>query len=411
MDRNEKNKYLYIFLTGFGIIAAGTLFFFLIFRWSNVSEALANVFLSIRPILVGAVIAYIQRPICSRLEASLCKVFPKKLESFANGLSVTITMLAAAVIVYVFSILVLPQIYSNLISLRHTLPVQLTSLVNIAKDYFQNMPSVLTVIDEAVLAVNEFTENWVNNILIANLQTIMNGTLVGVNIVKDVLVGIVAAIYLLASRKSLCRICRLMVKAIFPPKWSDIIFKETMYADTRFAGFLTGKLVDSLIIGVLCYFCMLIFSFPNAMLISVLIGVTNIIPYFGPFIGGIPAAILVLIQSPSQAVGFIIFVLVLQQVDGNIIGPKILGNSTGLKSFWVMFAILLFGGTFGVIGMILGVPLFAVIYDITKQLVSFGLKKKGIDEDVPISINTTERPKSVVTQTLKKFTAKKQEKK
>ena len=146
-------------------------------------------------------------------------------------------------------------------------------------------------------------------------------------------------------------------------------------ADRMFGGFINGKILDSAIIGVLCYIGCLIFKFPSALLVSVIIGVTNVIPFFGPFIGAIPATLLILIQNPIKALWFVLFVLVLQQLDGNIIGPKILGNTTGLSSFWVLFAILLFGGLWGFAGMIVGVPLFAVIYDVIKKLVIYGLQR------------------------------------
>ena len=147
-----------------------------------------------------------------------------------------------------------------------------------------------------------------------------------------------------------------------------------------FVGFINGKLLDSAIIGVICYVCSLIFKFPNAMLISVIVGVTNIIPFFGPFIGAVPSALVIFIESPVMALWFLIFIVALQQVDGNIIGPKILGNSTGLSSFWVLFSILVFGGMWGFIGMVIGVPLFAVIYDIAKKLVLHGLKRNGCED-------------------------------
>ena len=153
--------------------------------------------------------------------------------------------------------------------------------------------------------------------------------------------------------------------------------EEAKYADKMFGGFINGKIMDSAIIGVLCYIGCLIFKFPSALLVSVIIGVTNVIPFFGPFIGAVPATLLILIQNPIKALWFVLFVLVLQQLDGNVIGPKILGNTTGLSSFWVLFAILLFGGLWGFVGMIVGVPLFAVIYDIIKKLVIHGLKRNA----------------------------------
>ena len=213
------------------------------------------------------------------------------------------------------------------------------------------------------------------------MQNIVSGAAVGVlNVVtmaKNLIIGIIVAVYMLASRKRFVQQAKLVLYSIFKPRWAELIKEEVKYADKMFGGFINGKIMDSAIIGVLCYIGCLIFKFPSALLVSVIIGVTNVIPFFGPFIGAVPATLLILIQSHIKALWFVLFVLVLQQLDGNVIGPKILGNTTGLSSFWVLFAILLFGGLWGFVGMIVGVPLFAVIYDIIKKLVFHGLRRNG----------------------------------
>ena len=193
--------------------------------------------------------------------------------------------------------------------------------------------------------------------------------------VYNILIGLIVAVYVLHGRKRFGKQARLIVRSIFSDRWADRILEEVEFIDRMFGGFINGKILDSAIIGVLCYIACLIFKFPSALLVSVIIGVTNVIPFFGPFIGAIPATLLILIQNPIKALWFVLFVLVLQQLDGNIIGPKILGNTTGLSSFWVLFAILLFGGLWGFVGMIVGVPLFSVIYDVIKKLVIHGLQR------------------------------------
>ena len=211
------------------------------------------------------------------------------------------------------------------------------------------------------------------------MQNIVSGAAIGVlnvvTVAKNLIIGIIVAVYMLASRKRFVQQGKLVLHSIVRPRWAQLITEEVKYADRMFGGFINGKIMDSAIIGVLCYIGCLIFKFPSALLVSVIIGVTNVIPFFGPFIGAIPATLLILIQNPIKALWFVLFVLVLQQLDGNIIGPKILGNTTGLSSFWVLFAILLFGGLWGFVGMIVGVPLFAVIYDVIKKLVIHGLQR------------------------------------
>ena len=227
------------------------------------------------------------------------------------------------------------------------------------------------------------------------------GVLNVVTMAKNLIIGIIVAVYMLASRKRFVQQAKLVLYSIFKPRWAELIKEEVKYADKMFGGFINGKIMDSAIIG-----GCLIFKFPSALLVSVIIGVTNVIPFFGPFIGAVPATLLILIQNPIKALWFVLFVLVLQQLDGNVIGPKILGNTTGLSSFWVLFSILLFGGLWGFVGMIVGVPLFAVIYDVIKKLVIHGLKRnKEIDllqtyhdnfgdpeDDVPVETSASEAP-------------------
>jgi len=192
----------------------------------------------------------------------------------------------------------------------------------------------------------------------------------------NLLIGLIVACYLLASRKKFARQSVMIVRSVLKPKWAELFLNEVAFIDRMFGGFIDGKILDSAIIGVLCYIGCSIFNFPNALLISAFVGITNVIPYFGPFIGAIPSILLILIEDPVKAIWFAIFILALQQLDGNIIGPAILGDRTGLSSFWVLFSIILFGELWGIAGMIVCVPLFAVIYDIIKKLVRRGLYKK-----------------------------------
>ena len=230
---------------------------------------------------------------------------------------------------------------------------------------------LLDFIENSYDSLDANLDAWIKNTLLPSMQNILSGAAVGVvNVVtwiKNFIIGLIVSVYLLASRKKFGQQGKLILYSLVKPRWADLIMEEVRYADRMFGGFINGKILDSAIIGVLCYIACLIFKFPSALLVSVIIGVTNVIPFFGPFIGAIPATLLILIQNPIKALWFVLFVLVLQQVDGNIIGPKILGNTTGLSSFWVLFAILLFGGLWGFVGMIIGVPLFAVIYDVIKS--------------------------------------------
>jgi predicted PurR-regulated permease PerM len=228
-------------------------------------------------------------------------------------------------------------------------------------------------------AVNWITA-WIKTDMLPQLTNVMNGLLGTLTVAKNLLIGLIVAVYILNSKEKFSAQGKKLLYCCVPAHRANVILDNVRFTNQVFGGFISGKLLDSLIIGVLCFLGMLALQMPYAMLISVIIGVTNIIPFFGPFIGAIPTGLLILMISPIKALYFVIFVVVLQQFDGNILGPKILSSSTGLSSFWVMFAILVAGGLFGFAGMVLGVPVFAVLYSIIAGAVNHSLRKKGLPD-------------------------------
>ena len=211
------------------------------------------------------------------------------------------------------------------------------------------------------------------------LTSLYNGVYLSFKAVLNVFVGIVVMIYSLNMKDTLLYEVKRVIFALFRKDIGKKIIEELRFTKNVFSGFLVGKIIDSLIIGILCYICCMIMGMPYTPLISVIVGITNIIPFFGPFIGAIPSFIIILLEGPFswKPYGFLVFILILQQVDGNIIGPKILGDKTGVGSFWVLFSILLFGGLFGFIGMIIAVPMWAVITRLFDEFVTIRLKKKN----------------------------------
>jgi len=199
-----------------------------------------------------------------------------------------------------------------------------------------------------------------------------------VMVLKNILIGVIVMVYLLNIKGTLSAQGKKIIYSIFPVKTANQAIDEIRFVHRVFGGFITGKILDSLIIGILCFVLLNAMKMPYTLLVSVIVGVTNVIPFFGPFIGAIPSAFLILLVSPIKCLYFLIFILLLQQFDGNILGPKILGQSTGLPSFWVLFSILLFGGLFGFVGMIIAVPTFAVIYSVVSRLVNRSLTKKDL---------------------------------
>ena len=380
MDKKPHIKpYLYGMLAGFGAISLSILFFFFIYRFDGFGDAVSKVTGILMPFIYGAVIAYLLKPVCNTIEAFLRRFIPEKMKGLINALSVTFTILFGLLLVYALFMMIVPQLITSVTTLYYTAQRNFAKFVQWANhvEFFEQNTQIMDLLNSAYDTVSTSIDTLVKTKLLPSMQNILSGAALGVlNVVvvlKNLIIGIIVAVYMLASRKRFVQQAKLVLYSIFKPRWAELIKEEVKYADKMFGGFINGKIMDSAIIGVLCYIGCLIFKFPSALLVSVIIGVTNVIPFFGPFIGAMPATLLILIQNPIKALWFVLFILILQQIDGNIIGPKILGNSTGLSSFWVLFAILLFGGLWGFVGMIIGVPLFAVIYDVVKKLVIHGL--------------------------------------
>ena len=383
MDKKPHIKpYLYGMLAGFGAISLSIIFFFLIYRFDGFGNAISTLTGILMPFIYGAVIAYLLKPVCNTIESFLRRFIPEKMHGLVNVLSITLTILFGLLLIYALCMMIIPQLITSVTTLYYTAQRNLAKFVQWANhvEFIENNQQIMNMLNSAYATISTNFDDLIKTRLLPSMQNIVSGAAIGVlNIVtvaKNLVIGIIVAVYMLASRKRFVQQGKLVLYSIFKPRWAELIKEEAKYADKMFGGFINGKIMDSAIIGVLCYIGCLIFKFPSA-LVSVIIGVTNVIPFFGPFIGAVPATLLILIQNPIKALWFVLFVLVLQQLDGNVIGPKILGNTTGLSSFWVLFAILLFGGLWGFVGMIVGVPLFAVIYDIIKKLVIHGLKRNA----------------------------------
>ena len=382
MDKKPHAKpYLYGMLAGFGAISLSIVFFFFIYRFKGFGDAVATLTNILMPFIYGGVIAYLLKPVCNTAENFLRRLFPEKMHGFANGLAVAVTILFGLLLVYALLMMIIPQLITSVTTLYYTGRANMGKFVTWLNhlQFVADNETLMEYVNKAYAAISVDLDSWIKNTLMPSMQNIISGVGIGVlNVVtvfKNLIIGIIVAVYLLAARRKFVRQARLILYSIAKPRWADAIVTEVQYADKMFGGFINGKILDSAIIGLLCYLVCVIVKFPSALLVSVIIGVTNVIPFFGPFIGAVPATLLILIQNPIKALWFVLFILILQQLDGNIIGPKILGNTTGLSSFWVLFAILLFGGLWGFVGMIIGVPLFAVIYDVIKKLVIHGLRR------------------------------------
>ena len=388
MKEKQRSPYLLGMLAGFGAISLSVIFFFVLYRVQGISDALDKVAGILAPFIYGGVIAYLLRPVCNAYEKFFVKHLPGKLEKLACSLAVGLSILTGLLIVYALIIMIAPQLYISIKSVWNSLPDRLNRVIAWAVATFGEDEEFIHFFNTTAQNLYKELDTWARQNLLPYVTSIMGdvGSIVsgvGMSVwkvlifLKNILIGLIVAVYLLASRKRFARQGVLLIRGVFKPRLADMILNEIRFVDRMFGGFIDGKIVDSAIIGVLCYIGCVIFRFPNALLISAFVGITNVIPFFGPFIGAIPSIILILIESPIKALWFSLFILGLQQLDGNVIGPKILGDRTGLSSFWVLFSIILFGGLWGLVGMVVCVPLFAVIYDVLKKLIYKGLAKHG----------------------------------
>ena len=391
MKNLRGRHYIYQMLVLFGALAMGICLFFLLFYMDNIRAAIGKLLRILMPFIYGAAIAYLLKPVCNVLERWFEKLLTgngrKKAgiaARLAGPLSVFASISIGIAVVAALLMMVIPQVLSSLSGLVSLIQANLDKFAEWMTKYVGEQSVLTNYIESISEGLSDKLALWIQQEILPHLQGLVTGVTSGVaslvTVFSNLFIGLIVAIYLLASRKKFASQSKLVLFSILKEKWADRMINEVKFADRMFGGFINGKLLDSAIIGVICFIFTWIVSMPYAMLVSVIVGVTNIIPFFGPYLGAIPSALLILMVSPGKCIVFLIFIIILQQFDGNILGPRILGNVTGLSSFWVLFAILTFGGIFGFIGMIIGVPVFAVIYDIIKKLIRRGLKQRGKEE-------------------------------
>lgn len=427
-------KYLYFGITAFLVIVCSISFFILLNNFSKFMDAVEFVGQILMPFIMGAGLAYLINPVMSYVENKLiipalyyCKEHRGKGKAFFTNLrrsrppkgraerkvwhearravalekaaarsstkltrtiAILIAILFVIAVITALLVMVIPQLVQSIIGLANNLPDYLRNTETAIIKLVEANPGVKEVLADNLADMNKNILDWAKNNLLPQLNNVLSGITVGVlgfvNVLKNLLIGMIISIYILFAKEKFIAQCKKLLYAIIPVKAANLTLQTSRRANKVFSGFVIGKIIDSAIIGVLCFAGMSLFNLlspremPYVLLISVIIGVTNVIPFFGPFIGAIPSGLLILLVDPLMALYFGIFILLLQQLDGNVIGPKILGDSTGLSAFWVMFAILLGGGLFGFTGMLLGVPAFAVLYNIIIDILNSRLERRKL---------------------------------
>lgn len=385
MNKEFLKKVFFQSLTGFLSLALAILLLFGLLRLDEIRQNFRWVMDILTPFLYGGTMAYLLKTPCGFLEGKIRAALPERYKKRAGLLAVTAVMLISALVLYLLLSMVIPEMVESIMALAVAVPPKVEELAQWVIAHLEGNEVLQNYVNNAFASMEQNLVSWATTDLVPTVQGMMGGvvTTVGsvLTVVKNIVLGIIICVYLLASRRTFARHAKALVYAAFKPERADALLKEAAFIDNTFVGFFGGKILDSAIVGLICYvFCMIMTvaaGFQNAVLISVIIGVTNVIPYFGPFIGAVPAALLILISSPRNCLIFLVFIVILQQFDGNILGPKLLAGSVGLTGFWVLFAITLFQGLFGFIGILVGVPVFAVIYDLVRRWVVSGLKKHG----------------------------------
>ena len=384
----ERSEYFKWGVTAFFVIAASIVFYLLLMRGGAVIEAVSKILSYLSPVIWGLVISYLLWPMTRYFEQKGFRPWldrrrkKKDNTKMARTLSVMLSIMLALLFIGVLLWIIIPQVYTSIENIVTNAPEYVESATTWIEKLFEDKPELEQAIIQTTGDVSDSLIGWIRSELMPNLSTIVTNVTTGVYQVLrgilDVLIGFVVACYVLFNVEVLGARCKKILYSLFSVSHAEGIMRAVDFTDTTFNGFITGKIIDSLIIGVICYVGCTILKMPYVALVSVIIGVTNLIPVFGPIIGAVPPLLLIFLVSPMKALIFLGFVIVLQQVDGNIIGPKILGSSIGINGFWVVFAILLGGGLFGVLGMLLAVPVFAVIYNGIDRLVDRGLRKRGL---------------------------------
>ena len=385
MNKESLKKLLIQSLSGFFSLALAVLFFFVLQRFEELRQSLHWLLWVLTPFLYGGAMAYLLKTPCAFLERQFQAALPEKYKKRANVLGVVAVLIISALVIYLLLSMVLPEMWESIVALAVAVPPKAEEFTQWVLSHLEGNEMLQNYVNNAFASLESWLKNWATTDLLPTVQNMMGGAFTVASSVltamKNIVLGLIICVYLLLSRKRFAKHGRAVIYALFKPARAEALLREVSFIDTTFVGFFGGKILDSAIVGLICYvFCMImtvVAGFQNAVLISVIIGVTNVIPYFGPFIGAVPSALLIFISSPRNCLIFLIFILVLQQFDGNVLGPKLLAGSVGLTGFWVLFAITLFQGLFGFVGILVGVPVFAVIYDLVRRAIVSGLRRHG----------------------------------
>ena len=384
-------KYLYWGVTAFCVIAAAILFYMALNYLPLLRQGLASLLHILSPFIWGLVICYLLTPFMRLVEKKLFGPLSKKLyknskrsdgSRFARSMSVLLSELFLLAVLTALVCLIIPQLYSSLQNMVANSPMYIETASRWITQLLEDFPEIEQYVSQTLGQVNTSLMDWIQNTVLPKLGSLISNVTSGVYYaimgVYNLVIGIIVSVYVLSNLEQFGASAKRVLYSVFSVDMAKKILEGLDFTDRTFMGFINGKLLDSAIIGLICYIVCSILRMPYSLLVSVIVGVTNIIPFFGPFIGAVPSSIIILLVNPVKCLIFIAFIILLQQLDGNIIGPNILGSSVGINGFWVMFSIILGAGLFGFWGMLLGVPVFVIIYAAITGSVTRKLKRSDL---------------------------------
>ena len=387
-------KYLYWGITAFCVVACAILFYMALNYIGVVGRAIKTLVRILSPFIWGLVITYLLTPLVRTLQNRLFDPLCARLnrggkhrrgKKLARGLAVFLSEIIMLAVIVALFYLIIPQLYSSIETIIVNSPVYIDSLTTWVTKLLTDFPEIRSYVTQVMGDVNTDLMSWLQTTVLPGLGSLLSNVGTGVKYLLtglyNLIIGIIVSVYILGDSETFGANAKRLLYSLLTPEAAKKLLEGLDFTNRTFIGFLNGKLLDSAIIGLICYIVCAILDMPYALLVSVIIGLTNIIPFFGPFIGAVPSAIIILMVSPIKCLIFVVFIIILQQVDGNLIGPKILGSSVGINGFWVMFSIILGAGLFSFWGMLLGVPVFVLIYTLINNSVDRKLRRS----DLPVT--------------------------
>lgn len=389
MKRKIQNEYIYWGITALSVIALGILFYFTILRFDNIIKIIGKILYIFRPLLYGIIIAFILTQSFNFFNRKFIKLLSKrskdtiKVKKESKIISISISILILLLILFWIFYLLIPKLLISVVGIVEMLPDSIVKVESWLENILKGNPAIENIILTMINDSSKSILSYLSEGILPKMENIVTTVTVGLNgmyeFLRDFTIGIVFSVYLLINKNKYVSEMKKFIYTFLGIKKGNSLLQGARYSYNIFNGFIKGKLLTSVALGIVCYIAMILFKMPYAALISLIVAITNIIPFFGPIIGWVPGVILLLLINPIQALYFTIIIIVLQQIEGNILSPKIVGDSIGLSGFWVLFSIMIFGGIFGLVGMIIGVPIFAIFY----HFASYQLKKYLAKKDLP----------------------------